>query len=933
MKRIFKFFFFLAIILLGAAVALPLVFKDKLIDQLKQEINNQVNARVDFKDAELSLLSTFPYFGLGLEGLTIDGIEDFDSIRLVEVGHMGISIDFMSVISGDDFQVEEIALNDVSLNLVINEFGKANFDIAKASEAPVETAKTEEPSSFRIALKSYSLDNFNLVYDDREGEMYTKIVNLNHQGQGDFSTNIVNLSTHTEVEAFIFKMEGISYADRLRLESDFDMSLNQEEFKFTFGDNFIKANELILQFEGWLAMPEENIDLDMSFAAPDANFKQLLSLVPAIFYQDFESVQTQGNFKLNGQVKGLYDGVNEKYPAFNFALNLRDGSFRYPDLPAGVESINMDMSALNTTSNLDDTKINIPLFSASILENVLRVNATLSNPLSDPTYKFGLNSNFDLASIEKAIPMKGYLFSGLLKADLQTSGRMSFIENEQYDMMIAQGQVDLKDVMLDGDSMDFPMEIPFGSLSINPQVANLRDTKILIGQSDLSFSGDIDNLMAYVLSDSLLKGNLRMSSHYLNLNEISGEEETAADEEAPADTSLMEVIRLPENIAFNLKATIDSLIYDDMVITNVIGDLNLDKGKAELKDFSMKMLDGQLGMMGSYDSKPIKPLVDFDFVIKNFSFKKSFDKLTVVQKMAPIMKNTIGSYSTSFTWASGLLEDMSPDLAKANAAGTLNTSPLTTTGKAFGQIATFLSNPKYNSLDLGPLALSFTIENGRIEVEPFDFKMGKYKIEASGSSGIDQSLDFDLDMNIPASDVKAVGLLKQLGSSINSIPLKVKIGGTLSDPEVRPSFGSASSQLLDDLKNSLSNKVDALKSDAKDKANKKLEDLVRAAEVHGDNLIAEAESQAAKLKAEAAKQAQNIRSEGDKLAEKIIKEAGSNPLKKVAAKPLADKARSEATNKADLLESKAKEQGDNLVLAAKKKKEKLIQDAKAQAQV
>jgi vacuolar-type H+-ATPase subunit H len=244
-----------------------------------------------------------------------------------------------------------------------------------------------------------------------------------------------------------------------------------------------------------------------------------------------------------------------------------------------------------------------------------------------------------------------------------------------------------------------------------------------------------------------------------------------------------------------------------------------------------------------------------------------------------------------------------------------------------------LNNPKYNSLNLGPIALSFTIENGRIEVEPFDFKMGKYKIEASGSSGIDQSLDFDLDMNIPASDVKASGLLSQLGSAINTIPLKVKIGGTLTNPEVRPSFGDIGSQLLNSLKSTLSNKVDVVKADAKKAANKKLEDLVKAAEEQGDKLIAEAEAQAEKLNIEAAKQAQNLRNEGDKLAQKIIAEAGSNPIKQVAAKPLSAKAKSEADEKAALLERKAQEQGDNLIQVAKKKKEKLIQDARAKAQV
>jgi len=712
------------------------------------------------------------------------------------------------------------------------------------------------------------------------------------------------------------------------------VSLNQEEFKFTFGDNYLKANDLKLQFDGWLAMPEETIEMDMNFSAPEANFKQLLSLIPSFFYQDFESVQTQGNFKLEGNVSGTYDGVNEKYPPFNFALNLRDASFRYPDLPAGVESINMDMTLVNKRSDLDGIEVKVPLFSASILENVFRANASLSTPMSDPTYVFGVTSIFDLAAIEKAMPLEGYELKGMLKADLQSSGKMSYIENEQYDKLIAQGQLDLKDFKVSGDSLDFPIDIPFGSLSLNPRVAQLGETKIVIGQSDMTLSGDLTNIMAYALSDSLLSGNLRLSSNYLNVNDFNSDEEAASQgQKVSTDTSSFAVVRLPENINFSFMADIDSLVYDDIIITKAEGGLALKQGIAQLQDFKMNMLEGQMTMSGSYDSKPQEPAVNFDFAISAFSFKESFNKLSIIQEMAPIMKNTVGSYSTSFSWASKLMSDMSPDLTTANAAGTLNTSPTSVTGKTFGQIATFLNNPKYTSLDLEPLALTFKVENGRLEVEPFDFNLGKYKVVAGGSSGLDQSLDFSLDMKIPASDVKVASLLKKFGSSINSIPLKVKIGGTLTDPEVRPSFGDMGNQLMDDLKNTLNKKVDEVKTQAKEEVNKKLQELVQAAEVQGDKLIAEAQAQAQKLKDEASKQAQTIRDEGDKAAQKILSEAGSNPLKKAAAKPLAEKARSEANSKAQLLEQKAKEQGDKLINEARKKKEKLIEDARAKAQV
>ena len=58
---------------------------------------------------------------------------------------MGISIDFMSVISGDDFQVEEIALNDVYLNLFIiyHRTSTANLIMQAAKWTPAHHAQIQ----------------------------------------------------------------------------------------------------------------------------------------------------------------------------------------------------------------------------------------------------------------------------------------------------------------------------------------------------------------------------------------------------------------------------------------------------------------------------------------------------------------------------------------------------------------------------------------------------------------------------------------------------------------------------------------------------------------------------------------------------------------------------------------------------------------------
>ena len=71
MKRFLKWFFGILVFLLIVLIAAPFIFKDKIIETLKETINEEVNAQIDWTDSDLTLISTFPYFTLDLNGLNV----------------------------------------------------------------------------------------------------------------------------------------------------------------------------------------------------------------------------------------------------------------------------------------------------------------------------------------------------------------------------------------------------------------------------------------------------------------------------------------------------------------------------------------------------------------------------------------------------------------------------------------------------------------------------------------------------------------------------------------------------------------------------------------------------------------------------------------------------------------------------------------------
>ncbi len=934
MKRLLQILGFLVLLLLIAAFVLPIVFKDEIIARAKEEINKNLVATVDFKDIDISLFRSFPDFSLEIEEFTIDGRDDFDGIRLADVKAFRLDLDLLSVISGNQFEVEGISIKDATVYVLVDENGKANYDIVKPSETEEGDTLASEPSDFKLTLKNYELENLNLVYEDRPGKIKVNIEDLDHNGVGDFTEAIVNLETETSIAALTVKSGDVAYLNKVNTRADMNFEFNQSETKLTFGENQLSLNDLILNFTGFVAVPGEDIDMDLQFNAPQNNFKNILSLIPVVYTQDFEKVKTTGNFALEGSVNGTYNGEQEVYPAFDLKLNVNNATFRYPDLPAAMEGIRVNAHVYNTTTKLDGTVIDIPEAKALVAGSPIDARLNLKTPMSDPQFAVYLKTDLDLANLGRVVPAEGFDYKGSIKADLDLAGKMSDIDNERYENVKAEGTFLAENVDLRSDSLPYPVQVAQMDMQFSPQKVDLSSFRAQIGRSDISANGKIDNLLGYVLEDQLLKADFTVNSSLLDLNELSSASGSSGSTESNADTSSLEVIRVPENVDFKLTASVDRLIYDNLDISGVKGNVAVTEGTVRLDNLVMNLLNGSVALNGSYDSKPDAPEVDMNLKLNNFGFKESFEKFVTIQKLAPIMANTTGSFSSGFSLQTKLNPDMSPDLASVVAAGSLITEGMKTSTKSLQKLADITKNQSLATLDVGKVNLSFKVQDGRVQVEPFQLSAGNISATVQGSNGLDQTLDYTMDMKIPVSGIKANNLLDKVGATQSGkLDLGVKIGGTVQDPKVTTTLGDLVGNVVDNLKKQVEQKVEEVKEDAINKVNEEAQKLIDQAEAQGDKLIAAAEEQAAKIRSAAKQQADNLIASANDQANKIEKEAEGNFLKEKGAKVAADKVRNEARTKADQIVNEANKKADQLVSKAREQKAKLVEEAREKGKV
>ena len=930
----------------------PFLFKGKIESAIKQAANDNLNARVNWSDVSLSLIRNFPNLRVSVEGLTVDNtVAPFDSVRLANIGSLDVVVDIKSLF-GDEIVVKRFGLVDPVLDIRFASDGSSNIDIAKEDTTAVEEAPAaEEGGAFKMKLKEYFIKNGTVNYDDRTMPMIMKFEGLNHEGTGDFTQDLFKLVTTTRADKATFWFDGITYLNAVKADLQADIDMDMKNSKYTLAGNKILLNALELGAQGWVAMPGEDIDMDISFNALQKDFKQFLSMVPLEFAKDVKDVKASGGLAFNGFVRGTYN--DNSMPSIGLELAIDNARFQYPDLPKSVENIHVKAKIYADMNNEDNTTVDVDKFHLEMAANPVDMTLHLRTPESDPYIDFECKALVNLDNVKEFIPLdKGDDVHGIINADVAMKGNYSVVESGNYERFDAKGMIDIQNVLFKSDSLPYDLQVNKAVFNFTPQFIDLAGFDARIGKSDLQAAGKIERYLAYALHDSLLVGSFSVSSSLMDLNEFMTSDETATTTEttpSATDTSAMSPIELPGNIDFTLNANFAKMVYDVNEITNVQGGIILRDKIATLNNLRMNVIDGTVAMTGNYNAQNLTaPKMDFLFDIQNMDINKAATQFVTIQKLAPIAKACNGKFSTQLNMQCSLSQDMMPINPTVNGGGKLATKSVVV--KDFAPLVKLADKINFDKLkqpqSVGDVNVSFKIVNGTITVDPFTVKLiDGMPMKVSGYTTLDQAINYNVEMDVPMTMFPAgamqqantwIGELnKKLGSNISvgsKINVIAVITGTVTDPKVNvtskalgeDAVASLKEQAIAEVKEQLNN----LKNEALEKAIAEKERLVKEAKAQREKLLADAAVQRDKAKKQGEELAKQGKEAAYKAADDLVAKA-RNPLEKAAAKIAADKAKKEADEAHKKALEKANKEADDAYKAAEKKSENLVKDAEA----
>lgn len=800
MKLIFKILGILLLLIGISLFAIPYFFQDQIKAKIAKTINEKVDARVSFADADLSLFRSFPQANISITQLLIINKAPFEGDTLVSLGEVNLKMSVKELFKAKEepMNVESFTSKNGFINILFNKDGVGNYEIALKNAAQKEDGKSDP---IALKIKEYTIANYTFRYFDEKSKIKMIIDSIHHSGTGDFAASKLDLVTKSTAKITL-DMDKVNYMNRVPLTLDAVLGLDLDNSKYTFKQNTALVNQLPLTFDGFIQLVETGQEYDLKFKTPTSSFQNFLGLIPSAYAGKLDQIKTTGDFTVFGFAKGLYSETT--VPKFNVNIASKNASFQYPDLPKSVQDIIIDTKIINETGILNDTYVNVDQLTFRIDQDVFNAKATIKNIVENPLIDAKLKGIINLANVSKAYPIKlKKPLSGVLNADVVTKFDMKSVEASQYEKMQNSGNMTLTGFNYI-DEANKITNINKAVVQFTNTRINLQEFEATTGKTDMKINGTLDNFYGFLFKNQVLKGNFNLDSDQFAVADFMSSETPKAD-----GAKLKEPVKIPSFLDCTLSAKANSVLYDNLILKDVSGKIIIKDQKATLENVKSSIFGGTIALSGDVSTKGKVPVFNMDLGMNTVDIQQTFTQLDMMKKIAPIAKVINGKLNSTIKLSGNLdalemtpnLESITGDLIGQLLSTTINEENATLLNKLDENIG-FIDLKKIN---LNNLKAILSFKDGKVNVHPFDIKYQDIKINLSGTHGFDQSMNYNVKFDVPAKylGTEANKLIQKLSAAdaakLENIPITAMLSGNFKNPKITTDTKQAVTNLVTQL--------------------------------------------------------------------------------------------------------------------------------------
>jgi len=614
---------------------------------------------------------------------------------------------------------------------------------------------------------------------EAEGEIsFEFIVNGRYQSI-DQPLHIPHIEFHIDVEHGKLKYQGLPdslsninfHSKGYSPEGNWEnMEISIQQLKMDVGDNPIEAKLL------WKGLQQPDLDVEIRTSI---QLEDLKNVIPVADYD------MKGTLTVDVTAKGVFDPDQNLFPVINAGFCVEDGYLKSDSYPEPIKDIHLKANLTNSTGRMESSQLRIEYLNYTLDGDQFQANGTIKD-FKNYDYDFNVKGLIDLAKLTRIYPLRNLNITGTVQPDFTLSGTITDLEAGRYDQTKANGTLLMKDIRLSGGSLPVPISVDSALFLLSPEIITLQYLSMRSGKSTASLVGELFNYFAIFKNDGdLVRANLKLVSDTLDLNDWKPwfTQSENIDSSIPAEAVGSSAWRIPANIDFDFDSDLGYVKYEDMDMTQVVGEIRIKDGIMTITETGFNSLNAVFRIGGVYNSRDYDhPHFDISLDIKDLDIQRAYRELQLIQKFAPAASGTEGLFSIDYKISGQLDQEMNPIIETIRGGGILHIDSAKINGmKVFQKLSKKAKKDEINDPHLKNFNLESTIENSQLFVKPFSVKISGFQTEIEGVTNVNGYINY----------------LVKVDLFIKGIKIPFRVTGHYSDPKV--TIGKGKRSLVDSL--------------------------------------------------------------------------------------------------------------------------------------
>lgn len=423
MKKFWKIFgitigTLLGVVLLVIGAAIYVVFTPKRLTPIVRDIANQyVSCEHEIGEVELTFFSTFPDFGLRIDGLyLIHPMKGAQSDTLLAAKEVVAVVNPIRLMKEQTLDVRQITLNNTSANIFTNENGISNLDVFVF---PADTVAEEDTTGFSLPFEQLNIDLISaqvrdLTYISLQDSIDVQVRNLQVTAN---ASSWEDINVKLLIDSVSATIGNEAYAKDLKCCITLNhLGCRPDSMAFTVQDATIRLNDFTLRAAGNADL-QQDIAVNLDIESNEWDIPELLRLLPHSISDMLDGIEIgSGKMFAKAHVEGIYN--DSVFPVVDADLQLSEGAGSYKAiLPYDLKGIELLANAHIDLNNDKASNISIRQLRAATKETTIEANGEISELMADMLCDLHLKTSLYLPDIMPLLPQE-------MQAQTEAEGRM-----------------------------------------------------------------------------------------------------------------------------------------------------------------------------------------------------------------------------------------------------------------------------------------------------------------------------------------------------------------------------------------------------------------------------------------------------------------------------------------------------------------------------